>query len=77
MQELIVLGVCANCSGTGGVTSGPPGQQVTDDCTWPGCNGTGSYKIASIVIDPGLDDIMDKLNDVLDKCNDILSEVTG
>lgn len=74
MQEVTLHKVCTNCSGTGQVTSGAPGQQQTITCPWPGCGGTGYITLGKIELDPGLDDLMDKLNDVIDKCDDILEK---
>lgn len=75
---LTLRAVCAQCSGTGTFIPGySSGGGSPMECPWPGCNGTGYIEFGQIVLDPGLDDVMDRLQDVLDKCNDILEEVQG
>lgn len=72
-QTIEIKNLCRQCNGTGtysNIEQGGGGPSIS--CPWPGCNGTGYYTAQRIVIDPGLDDVMDKLQDVLDKCDDIL-----
>ena len=74
MQSVPTYQKCTQCSGTGEIStsSGTNGQVIP--CTWPGCVG-GYIEIGNTKLDPGIDDVMDKLNDVIDKCNDILEAV--
>jgi len=39
------------------------------------CDGTGKQIYARITIDPGLDDLMDKLNDIKEKVDEIKKKV--
>ena len=76
--EVILHGKCPQCGGTGvySVSSGAGGSGDMT-CNWTGCDGTGYILLGKCELDPGLDDILDRVNDVLDKCNDILAEVQG
>lgn len=81
---------CAQCNGTGIHTNyEDDGTPYEGPCQWPGCNGTGDYLIATIKLDPGLDeleskldsiialipnDLTDQLNDIKDKVNDVLDK---
>ena len=76
--EVVLHKICTQCNGTGQFSPATgPGAGGAITCTWPGCNGTGYLVLGKIELDPGLDDILDRVNDVLDKCNDILAEVQG
>ena len=76
MAYLKVYTICANCNGDGlQPTEGPHGGPGADiACTWPGCNGTGSYEIGWVDMDP--QDLHDKHQDILDKLDDIIEMLT-
>lgn len=60
-QTLIVKQICAQCGGDGEYRSKESsGEETVLPCPWPGCNGTGSYEICRIEVDPGTDDISAK-----------------
>ena len=70
-QELVLYWpTCSGCGGTGLQPIHPTG---TRPC--PMCDGTGKQVYARMSLDPGVDDVMDKLEDVLDKLNDILEKL--
>ena len=73
-QEIIYKVKCAQCGATGIYAKpGMGGGEMT--CPWPGCNGTGQIERGIIELDPGTDDLMDKLNDVMDKLNDLEEKI--
>lgn len=65
-QEITVYKLCPQCNGIGEFypASGIGCSSVV--CNWPGCV-NGYIVSAKLVLDPGIDDIMDKCNDILDK----------
>jgi hypothetical protein len=70
-QTITVFRTCHNCGGDGQYTHQPSvGDPYVSECSWPGCDG-GQRPIGSIVLDPGMNDIMDKLNDVLDAISSV------
>lgn len=74
-QELVVYGVCSQCGGDGLFNPGAdPGNPGTVSCTWPGCTNapTGRLVVGQLNLDPGLDDVMDRINDLEEKLNDII-----
>jgi len=74
-QELHIKTKCPQCVGSGEYV--PPGGGGPLSC--PMCNATGWLDVPpyvqKIVLDPGMDDIIDKCNDILDKCDDILEKL--
>jgi len=81
MQYVVTYQICSQCNGTG-QQPGSTGENPTDPfpCTWPGCiDGVtdGYIEVGRTELEPGLDDILDKVNDVLDKCDDIKEVVAG
>jgi hypothetical protein len=74
MQYVVTYQICTQCSGTGN----QPYGSGTVPCTWPGCLDSephGYVETGRTALDPGLDDVLDKVNDVLDKCDDIKAAV--
>ena len=69
-QEISLHMKCPQCVGTGFFQ--PSADPVSEPiaCNWPGCV-DGFIVGGKAVVDPGLDDIMDKANDTLDKVNDL------
>jgi len=61
-------GVVTSSGSTDGVPFSNPRPCVS-------CGGTGLISAGKIVMDPGVEDVLDKVNDVLDKCNDILEKL--
>lgn len=72
-QELELLRHCPGCEGTGTYT-GHGVNPVSVTCVQ--CGGDGRQTLGYVILDPGLDDVLDKCNDVLDKCNDILDAIS-
>lgn len=75
-QNVVVKQVCPQCGGDGlyGAVSGPQGSGAKT-CNWTGCEGTGYIELGFVTLDPGLEDVINKLNDVLNKCDDILEKL--
>lgn len=76
-QTLIIKESCGGCAGTGQQPLHPSGQT---ECFQ--CQGTGKRTVFEVELEPGLDDIMDKVNDIKEKvdeiksvCDDIWSKV--
>lgn len=61
---------CSGCAGTGIMPLHPAGSQ-----TCPMCDGGGKQIVRRFELDPGLDDIMDKLNDIKEKVDEIKKKV--
>lgn len=77
-QKIEVFYKCVQCDATALFV--PPGKnQTAIPCNWPGCVGPpgpdGYLKGDVFTLDPGLDDVLNKVNDVLDKCEDILEKL--
>jgi DnaJ-class molecular chaperone len=71
-QTIEIKRKCAQCGGTGTHTNHEAdGTPYEGPCQWPGCNGDGWYVVERIVIDPGLDDLKDKLDDIKEKVDEI------
>ena len=63
---------CPMCSGTG-FFSFDPIQGGSAECTQ--CGGDGRQTLGGVMLDPGLDDVMDKLGDVMDKLDDVMEKL--
>jgi hypothetical protein len=72
-MQITIYSVCRNCGGDGVYEFSSGGE--TSQCACPGCGGTGKLATAHVELNPGLDDLLDKINDVLGKCNDILEKL--
>lgn len=70
-QTLTIKETCSGCGGTGNQPLHPSGGT---SCFL--CSGTGKRTVYEMAIDPGLDDVMDKLNDVMDKLDDIMEQLS-
>lgn len=71
-QELVVYTRCSQCGGTGMHQSshGPGGTPIV--CNWPGCD-NGYIPLSKIILNPGLNDLEDKIDDIKEKCDEILA----
>jgi len=71
MAQTIALYVrCSQCGGDGVFSPSSGEQGTTIPCNWPGCV-NGSVLFGQVTLDPGLDDILDKVNDVKEKTDEI------
>ena len=76
MQEVTLYQACPQCGGTGEYKPATgPGTGGPYECQWDDCDGTGFITWGKYSVNPGSDDLLDKINDVLDKCNDILEKL--
>lgn len=73
-QEILFCTKCTQCGGDGQFEIGSGQHQQTIPCNWPGCV-NGYIQCSKIILDPGLDDIMDKLNDVKEQCDAIMEKL--
>ena len=73
-QTILLYQKCPQCNGTALFQSSadPDSEPIT--CNWPGCV-EGFIQCDEVRLDPGLDDIMDKLNDVKDQCDAIMEKL--
>lgn len=69
-QEILLYTKCTQCNGDGQFEIGSGQYQQTITCNWPGCV-NGYIQCSKVTIDPGLDDITDKMDDLMDKLNDV------
>lgn len=66
---------CEQCGGDGiYTTQDHPSGGVSMPCPWPGCV-EGWVVYAKILLDPGLDDIMDSLADAMNRFDDISEKI--
>jgi len=56
------------CAGTGTYVGGGI-NPVSESCVQ--CGGDGKQTLGNVVLDPSIDDVMDKLEDILEKVNEI------
>ena len=77
-QKITLYQKCNVCRGDGVVTTTGSLDGVPQEWNSPcgACVGDGFVEFGHVSLDPGLDDVLDKVNDVLDKCNDILEKVS-